>query len=237
MRVSTVSSFGLCGMFALSGVLLPSAAAAQTKAYPPMAEYLMPRDAEIALARSAAPDAISSRASVKVLASSGFEMAATGDNGFTCVVLRGWSAPSFTPVKMRGLVYDAKLRAPICYDPVASRTILPMQELRTKLAIAGKDPDAIAHEVAAAYTRGTLPKTEGVSFAYMWSAKQYLGEAAGAWHPHMMIYAPYYTNAMLGGNAFGSTAPFVSEDEGTPYAIVVVAVHGNEAISGGPGSH
>src|SRR5262245_28124627 len=92
---------GLLGVLSLSSV-----ASAQTKTYPPLSEYLMPRDAEIVLARSAAPDSISSRASVKVLTPSGFEMAATGDNGFTCVVLRGWSAPSFSPLKMRGLVYN-----------------------------------------------------------------------------------------------------------------------------------
>src|SRR5262245_8359095 len=102
-------------------------ASAQTGTYPPIGEYLMPRDAEVALARRAAPEAISSHASVKVLTASGYAIASTGDNGFTCLVLRGWSAPTFTPVKMRALVYDARTRAPICYDAIASRTILPMQ--------------------------------------------------------------------------------------------------------------
>jgi hypothetical protein len=46
-------------------------AAAQGK-YPPIADYLMPRDAEIALARSAAPPAIADRATVKVLTATGF---------------------------------------------------------------------------------------------------------------------------------------------------------------------
>lgn len=232
MRAFAVGLLSVC-LFATVFTTIDASAQTGTRTYPPLSEYLMPRDAEIALARSAAPEAISSRASVKVLTASGFEMAATGDNGFTCLVLRGWSAPTFSPLKMREIVYNAKLRAPICYDPVASRTILPMQELRTKLAIEKKDPDTISREVASAYTRGALPKMESVAFGYMWSAKQYLGEAIGAWHPHMMVYSPYYTNAMLGGNAPAGTAPFVSEDEGTPYAIVVVAVHGNEPIGGG----
>lgn len=35
------------------------------------------------------------------------------------------------------------------------------------------------------------------------------GHAAGvgAWHPHMMVFAPYYENSMVGGNEFGSLLP------------------------------
>lgn len=200
--------------------------AAQSPPYPPLSEYLMERDAEIALARSAAPQHISSHATVKVLTPAGYQIAAQGDNGFTCLVLRGWSAPTFTPAPARLSVYDAKLRAPICFDPVASRTVLPFQELRTRLGIERKDPDAIAREVTTAYGTGRLPKMEGVAFAYMWSPNQYLGPEAGAWHPHMMIYAPYYTNAMLGGNPFAGSMPFVNDDEGTPFTVIVVAVDG-----------
>jgi len=38
------------------------------------------------------------------------------------------------------------------------------------------------------------------------------------------------TNAMLGGNASGGPMPFVGSDEGTPFAVIVVAVDGNTAI-------
>lgn len=203
---------------------------AQNAKYPPLTEYMMTRDAEIALARSAAPSKISARATVKTLSQSGYTVAQEGDNGFVCLVLRGWGAPSFTPLGERLLVYDAKLRAPICYDPVASRTVLPMQEFRAKHGMAGKDPDAIAREVTMAYARGTLPGVEGVAFAYMWSAGQYLGANAGSWRPHMMVYAPYYKNTMLGNNEPGGTLPFVSDDEGTPFTVIVVPVHENTAI-------
>jgi hypothetical protein len=211
-------------------ILHASATLAHAQKYPPIGEYMMDRDAEIALARSAAPASISGRATVKILTASGYTVAAEGANGFVCLVMRGWGAPSFTPVQERLLVYDSKLRAPICFDPIASRTVLPLQELRAKLGMEGNDPDAIAREVTMAYVRGKLPKMEGVAFAYMWSADQYLGANAGAWRPHMMVYAPYYTNATLGGNQFGGASPFVSDDEGTPFTVVVIPVHGNTAI-------
>ncbi len=68
--------------------------------------------------------------------------------------MRGWAAPTFTLVRNRDLVYYSKLRAPICFDPVATRTVLPLQELRTELGMQGKDPDAIAAGVAMAYAAG-----------------------------------------------------------------------------------
>jgi hypothetical protein len=203
---------------------------AQGSKYPPLSEYLMPRDAEIALARSAAPAKISDRATIKVLTKSGYEVAHKGDNGFVCLVERGFAAPSFSPPPVRELVYYGKLRAPICFDAVATRTVLPYQEFRAKLGLEGKNPDAISREVAMAYALGKLPKIENVSFAYMFSADMDLGPGAGAFHPHMMVFAPYYQNSALGDNEFAGSLPFVSDDAGTPFTVVVIPVHGITAI-------
>lgn len=209
---------------------------AQGQKYPPLSEYMMSPEAEIALARSAAPDNVSAHATVKIFTSAGYQVAAQGDNGFVCIVMRGFAgAPTFAPLPIRQMVaYSSQVRAPICFDPVASRTVLPYHELRTKLGIEGKDPDTIAKEVATAYASGNLPKRDGVAFAYMWSADMNLGPGAGAWHPHMMIYAPYYDNSALGGNQPGGLAPFAGDDAGTPFAVVVIPVHGVEAIKAKP---
>jgi len=107
---------------------------------------------------------------------------------------------------------------------------MPYYELRTKLAMEGKDPQQIAEGVQAADGKGELPRRDGVSFAYMWSADQNLGSGIGHWHPHVMIFAPYYQNAMVGGNAFGSPLPQVSDDGGTPFAVVVIPVDHNLAV-------
>jgi hypothetical protein len=201
-------------IIALLIVLIQVAAGAQdqnVRKYAPFSEYEMTRETEIALARSAAPENISAHATIKVLTRNGFEVVSKGDNGFVCIVMRSWSgAPD--PVNS----YYAKLRAPICFNPMAAR-------------LEGKSPDAIAHEVAAQYGLGQLPKMEGVAFAYMWSASQDTGPWFGAWHPHMMVYAPYYDNAMLGGNDLGGHRPFVVGD-GTPYSIVLICVDDKLAI-------
>jgi hypothetical protein len=214
---------------ALLAVLFAPSAMAQTSKspvghYPPIQEYLMPQASEIALAKSAAPAIISDGATIKVLTTSGFKVVHQGDNGFVCMVMRGFAAPTYTPAQFRNLVYDATVRAPICFDPKAANEVTPYYELRTKLAMQGKDPDQIAEGVQAAYARGELPKRDGVSFAYMWSTDQNLASGIGHWHPHMMVFAPYYDNSMVGGSAFGAPLPQLSDDAGTPFAVVVIPV-------------
>ncbi len=83
--------------------------------------------------------------------------------------------------------------------------------------------EQIAEGVEAAYARGEIPKRIEVSFAYMWSADQVLGPA-GHWHPHMMVYLPYYENSMLGNNHPGSHLPAIGDDAGTPFAVRTIPV-------------
>ncbi|HEY6185360.1 MAG TPA: hypothetical protein VIW67_24190, partial [Terriglobales bacterium] len=64
--------------------------------YPNMAcldHYLMDRDAEIALARTAAPASISGDATILVLGEHGYQTAVNGTNGFVCAVEHGWTGP------------------------------------------------------------------------------------------------------------------------------------------------
>lgn len=200
--------------------------------YPPIEQYLMPQADEIALAKTAAPPNISKHATIKVLKRSGFQVAQQGDNGYVCMVMRGFSAPTYSPAQFRNLVYDATVRAPICFMAVAVHQVLPYYELRTKLALQGKNPDEIAQGIAAAHAKGELPKRDQVSFGYMWSGRQNLASGIGHWHPHMMVFAPYYDNSMVGGNPFGSPLPQLSDDAGTPFSVVVIPVDDTLAVGG-----
>jgi hypothetical protein len=217
----------------LSTVLAAPASAQTTRAYRPLQEFLMPRQAELAMARTAAPESITAHATIKLLTASGYQVAREGQNGFVCEVMRGWTAPTYTPAQFRDFTYDATIRAPICFDPVAARTVLPYYELRSRLGMEGKTPDEITHGIEAAYATGRLPRREGVSFAYMWSAGQHLGQGIGHWRPHVMVFAPYYDNAMVGGNEFGSGLPQLSDDAGTPFAVVLIPVDPSLAVQGG----
>ena len=54
----------------------------------PLDQYMMERDAEVTLARTAAPEAISRDATVLVMRQHGYETAVEGKNGFVCLVDR-----------------------------------------------------------------------------------------------------------------------------------------------------
>jgi hypothetical protein len=131
---------------------------AQSPKYPPLSEYMMAQDAEIALAKSAAPDYISDHATIKVFTASGFQTVLEGDNGFVCVVMRGFTgAPTYTPVQVRDSI-TTQAGAPICLDPLAARTVLPYYEHRTKLGLEGKTAEQIAESVQNAYAKGDAQK-------------------------------------------------------------------------------
>jgi hypothetical protein len=152
----------IAGLVLLFVSMQAASAHGQSPKYPPISEYLMARDAEIALAKSAAPDYVSDHATIKVFTASGFQTVHKGDNGFVCVVMRGFTgAPTYTPVQVRDYInYDAKTRAPICLDPLAARTVLPYYELRTKLGLEGKTAEQIAEGVQAAYAKGEIPSAQ-----------------------------------------------------------------------------
>ena len=94
---------------------------AQTSPYPPMApidQYRMTRDAEIALARSAAPESIARDAEILVFGEHGPETAVQGKNGFVCLVLRSWAASLDDPE-----FWNPKVRAPICLNAAAAHSL------------------------------------------------------------------------------------------------------------------
>ena len=136
----------------------------------PLDQYLMAdRNAEIALARSAAPEAISHEAKILVLGRHGYETAVEGKNGFVCVVERGWMSPSDAPE-----FWNPKIRGPICFNPPAARSVLPTTFERTELVLAGRTKAEIIEGNKAAFEKGELPPLEPGAMSYMMSKEAYL---------------------------------------------------------------
>src|SRR5471032_884782 len=159
-------------------------AKSQYMAMAPIDRYLMAdRSAEIALARSAAPEAISRDATVLVLGKNGYETAIEGKNGFTCLVERGWMSPFDSPD-----FWNPKLRGPVCYNPAAVRSILPYTINRTKLVLAGLSKAQMRENIIAAAAKNELPMPEAGAMSYMMSKAGNLGDAVGHWHPHLMFH-------------------------------------------------
>lgn len=181
-------------MLLLAGSLLPLAAQSAQGSYPKMAalsRYLMAPGAEIALARSAAPPAIGRDASVLVLTARGYRIARTGHDGFTCLVERGWTSP-FDSTDF----WNPRLRGPICYNPAATRTILPYTLRRTQLALAGLTRLQMLARSKASVFATPAPG----SMSYMLSKQQYLGDQGRQWYPHIMLYAPAADRAKQGAS-------------------------------------
>lgn len=171
--------------------------------YPSMAplnQYLMAdRNAEIALAQSAAPEVISSDATVLVFGKQGYETASAGKNGFTCLVERSWMSPLDSPE-----FWNPKLRGPICYNPPAVRSVLPYTIHRTKLVLAGQSKAQMKESIKAALARKGLPMPEPGAMSYMMSKDGYLGDSVAHWHPHLMFHIPKTDGVSWGANVPGS---------------------------------
>jgi len=166
--------------------------------YPSMApldQYLIPdRNAEITLARSAAPESISRDAEVLVLGPHGYETAVKGKNGFKCLVERAWNSPFDSPE-----FWNPKLRGPDCYNPAAVRSILPLVTQRADWALAGLSRTQMRDRVAA-LSKKEVPALEPGAVCYMMSKEAYLTDSDGHNMSHLMFYLPK-------GTAWGADLP------------------------------
>jgi len=168
---------------------LPGAARAQAAkaAYPAMASldaYLIAdQNAEIALARSAAPASIAKEAEVMVLGKSGFTTGVKGTNGFLCLVERSWAMSTDDPE-----FWNPKVRAPNCFNAAAARSFVPIFLMKTRLVLEGKSRAEILAATTAALDTKQLPALEPGAMCYMMSKQQYLNDHVMSWHPHVMTF-------------------------------------------------
>jgi hypothetical protein len=164
----------------------------------PINQHLMTeRNAEIALARSAAPEAISRDAKILVLGRHGYETAVEGKNGFVCAEERAWMGPSDAPES-----WNPKIRGPICFNPPDARSVLPTTYKRTEMMLAGRTKAEIIEGNKAASEKGELPPLEPGAMSYMMSKGAYLTDNDDHNVAHLMFYAP-----PLDGKAWGADLP------------------------------
>jgi hypothetical protein len=164
-----------------------------------VAQYLMPRTAEIALARSAAPSAISDGAEVLVLTPKGYVTAAHGSNGFVCMVERAWSG---------GIndtdFWNPRVRGPLCLNPAAAHSYLPLTLMKSRLVLSGRNKTQMFAAIGAALDAKTLPPMEAGAMCYMLSKQGYLSQADDHWLPHLMFFVPLTKSSAWGANVPGS---------------------------------
>jgi hypothetical protein len=207
-------TFSFLALFLVQVVLTVATCQARAQAgkasYPAMAaldQYLMPDgNSEIALARSAAPASVSDEAEVMVLGPKGYTTAVKGTNGFLCLVERSWGAATDDPE-----FWNPKVRAPICFNPPAARTFVPIFLMKTKLVLAGKSKTEIVEATASALDKKELPGLEPGAMCYMLSKQQYLNDRGKSWHPHLMFVVSGDAAKSWGANLPGS--PIMAADD------------------------
>ena len=210
-----------------------SGAAAQADPYPKMApveDYLMDKDAEIRLARSAAPDSLSRDASILVLGRQGYETAVKGSNGFVCWVGRSWTAGFDWPE-----FWNPKVRAADCMNRQAASTLVPIALLRSRMVMSGHSRAEILAAVKAAFEKQQVPALAGGALEYMMSKSSYLTDQGGHNLPHLMFLTAGIDAKDWGSDVAGSpvmAAPywfFTSQEPAQmkglpPYLVFLVAL-------------
>ncbi|MEO7042059.1 MAG: hypothetical protein ABI035_07355, partial [Gemmatimonadaceae bacterium] len=188
MRKNNVGTIVIkaCAFIVALGAVHQAIAQDAATPYPKMApieQYLMPdRSAEIALARSAAPESIARDAEVMVLGRHGFETAVKGNNGFVCIVGRSWTATTDAEY------WNPKVRVPMCINAAAAHTYLARVTKITDMGLAGRTLPQVNAAIAAAIASNDLPSMESGAMCYMMSKQGYGGDGVPHWPSHLMFF-------------------------------------------------
>ena len=180
----------------------------------------MPQKAEIALARSAAPPSISAGATVMVLGREGYATVARGNNGFLCLVERSWGSATTDPG-----FWNPQIRGPICFNPAAARTFVPVYLMKTRFVLERKSRTEIVGALVSAFDKKELPALEPGAMSYMLSRQQHIGDQAVTWHPHLMFYVSGDAAKAWGGNLPGS--PVIAQDDPEEQATIFMVLVGH----------
>jgi hypothetical protein len=216
----------------------PACARAQVDKTPypvraPLEQYLIPdENAEIALARSAAPASISDAAEVMALRRDGYATAVKGSNGFVCIVERSWANTTNDPQ-----FWNPKVRAPHCFNSPAAKTFLPIFLMKSNLVLAGKSRAEIASAVAAAIEKKELPALAPGTMVYMMSKQQYLNDDGMSWHPHVMFFVSGDSEKSWGANLPGSPVMAAYDPEQRATTFFVLADKWSDGTPGPPITH
>jgi hypothetical protein len=184
----------------------------------PIDQYLMAdRAAEIALARSAAPESISRDAEVMILGRYGFATAVKGKNGFVCAVGRSWTST------VDAEFWNPKVRVPACVNAAAAHSYLLRVTKETEWGLAGHTPAQMNEAIAAAIARKELPPMEPGAMCYMMSKEGYGGDSVPHWPSHLMFFYSGTDLASWGANLPGSPVIGVSDsvEHLTQFVVVV----------------
>jgi len=174
---------------------------------------VIPRDLEMRLAVNALPPSLREDATIRVMGPAGYVEARHGSNPFTCIVSR-----------RGGNFY------PVCFDREGAKTILPAYEDDATMRMKGAGDAEVDAALAKGFADGTYRPPARPGIAYMLSPCTYMIDNGKlrAVPPHTMFYAPFLTDADVGG-VMGKT-PFIDRPGPHGQFIVLAGVKEREKL-------
>jgi len=151
---------GLAAQIAVSAVAVVQSTPTAGSQQPPLMEH----QKEIALAFSACPPSVASKAGVYVLEKSGYVKVRDSRSGFTAIVQH--SLPTS--------------QEPQCMDEEGTRTFLPRVLKVAELRAQGKSPEEIKRFVADAFAKGVFPTPTRPGVIYMLSTENLVPNDKGS---------------------------------------------------------
>ena len=227
--------FALLVVIGMARGAMAQAAGTKYTKMAPVDQYLMAdRNAEIALARTAAPESIARNAEVQVLTRHGFETAIKGTNGFVCIVGRGWTSAADADY------WNPKVRVPMCVNAAAARSYLVHLTKETEWGLAGRTPTQMSQSITAAIANKELPPMEPGAMCYMMGKEGFGGDSHPHWPSHLMFFYTDFNPANWGANLPGSPVIAVADpvEHLTQFVVVVQRwADGTEYHAGSGAAH
>jgi hypothetical protein len=120
--------------------------------------------------------------------------------------------------------WNPNTRGPVCFNPPAARSILPITIKRTEMVLAGQSKAQILEGMKTFVKQG-LPPLEPGAMSYMMSKEQHLNDGSHPnWIAHLMFYTPLMDGSVWGADLPHSPAMLNPQFHGNPEPIDVFMI-------------
>ena len=105
------------------------------------------------------------------------------------VLCVSWNASWMSPFNSAEF-WNPRIRVPMCLNPAAAESILPLSIKRTEMVLAGLSKAQMIDSIKTGFHNKELPAPAPGAMCYMMSRAGYLNDALGHHVPHLMFYFP-----------------------------------------------
>ena len=181
----------------------------------------MPVDLEADFALSSMPSHVRSGATVYLLdPKKGYYISHQGTNGFICFVIR---------TELERVEFRTDIATAISFDAEGAKTIFPAYADVAAMRASGKfTASQVKDTLTKRYKNGyyKVPARGGLSYMVAPLMRNYEGSSPNVSTfsvPHYMFYAPYLTEADIGGNSHSGGPMIIGEGKGPLNYIIIPA--------------